>query len=191
MLSEELRTCLKPILAVKKIIWFALTLSIPFYLAVAHFRERAGDPGVIEMPPWMAPAFAAAAFAAAGFSLTYRRRALSDERLRARLRDLPELPVPPEGQEVPPSLAAKMRAYRALAPPERRLLALAGSLIVPHVICLAANEAVAVFGFALAILLGRVEPALPFAVAALALNIQMYPRTEEVLLRLLGWAEAA
>ncbi|MDP3936609.1 MAG: hypothetical protein Q8R92_00555 [Deltaproteobacteria bacterium] len=77
----------------------------------------------------------------------------------------------------------------ALGPADRRLLGLATWLIVPQVICLAANEAVVSFGFVLGLLGGSPAAAIPFAAAVLVLNFLVYPRTEEILLRLQVWAD--
>lgn len=191
MLSPELQKLLKPILVVQKILWAALTLSIFAHVAAAFFVLSGSTGGGPARSPAVAPLFYTLAMGAALFSVLYRRRAFSEERLRARLREEHTFGLRHSGDVTSPRLAARLQAVEDLPPADRRLLFLAGSLTVPIIVCLVINEAIAILGLVLAFTSVSATAAVPFGAVALVLNFMMFPRTAEILTGAQGWAALA
>jgi len=164
MFSSELRSIIATLSRTTRIIWIALMASIALYVVVAFVvvkEPRASDSGSLGMP------LAAIAMATAGASLALRHGSLSDAALvRALAKPLPEGQV----------YAVKARGLPAA---ERRLLAAAVHMQTALIPCLALNEAIAIFGLVLAFQSGRPEMSLPFAAAALALDVLLAPDIEK------------
>jgi hypothetical protein len=70
----------------------------------------------------------------------------------------------------------RLQTIKKLTPLEMKALGLSGMYFTTLVLSLAMNEAVALFGMLLTILEQRFEPVIPFAAAALALNLLVFPR---------------
>ncbi len=60
MLSEDLRACLKPVVIVQKVIWFALTAPIPIYLSVLFGRDGGSELPLPALPGWLGAVFTTA-----------------------------------------------------------------------------------------------------------------------------------
>ena len=67
-----------------------------------------------------------------------------------------------------------------------KVVGLSGMYFTALILSLAMNEAVALFGMLLAILEQRVEPVIPFAAAALALNLLIFPRFNQFVNRVMS-----
>lgn len=183
MVSPVLHDLLRPQLLVLRLLWTALTVSIAIYVAVAWLVVAEG-PLAGEAPPAVALVLGAVALTTVVLSFLVPRLLLSDERLRALVADaspdVERLAVDPRTQQVDPE---RQRRLAQLSPGERRLLPVAAAAQAPLVVRLALNEAVAIFGFVLALLTGDVAALLPFAAVALVLNVLAWPRLDPLLER--------
>ncbi len=187
MLSGELRDLLRPVALVQRVIWWALTLPIGLYVVVAFVvaDEMTRGTGLDAGP--LAPVLCALSAAMAVLSMVLRRRALSKDRLRklaAEDADPGEIALDARTKQLDPD---RLRRLGALSPEDRKLMRLAASLIAPTLVSLALHEAIGIFGLVLALVGGDPPAIIPFAVAAVILNLFVYPRPERIVREAQGW----
>ena len=77
----------------------------------------------------------------------------------------------------------RLQKIQSLTSAERKLLRLCGLFFASFIIRLSMNEAIAIYGVVLAFLSRSLIPMLPFAVAAIALNVACRPRIDPFLER--------
>src|SRR5262249_16831164 len=74
---------------------------------------------------------------------------------------------------------AKLAKIKLLGPADFKTLALSGPYFTALLVSLALNEVVALYGFMLSLLEKRFETILPFVLAAIILNVIVYPRFDK------------
>ena len=182
MKSPAVRELLRPAMLVNSILWFVLTASIFIYGLVAHLLAQR-SPGPTEVSDAFELALAGVAILTGFGSLLVARIFLSDDRLREAMRSDPD----PEALARHPKLGIvdeeRLRKIQSLSSSERKLLQLPGLYFTPFILRLVLNEAIAIYGFALAFVSHSLTPMLPFAAAAIALNLTCLPRIDPVLNR--------
>jgi membrane protein implicated in regulation of membrane protease activity len=187
MLSSELCDLLRPIALVQRLLWWALTLPIGLYVVIAFVM---GGGTVRQTPPFgaqLGAVFYALSAALAVASMVFRRRVLSEDRLRklaAEEVDARALAVNAQTKQVDPE---RLQRLEALSPEERKLVRLAVSLLGPTLVSLMLHEAIGIFGLILVLVGGDPPVIFPFVTAAVALNLFVYPRPESVVRRAQGW----
>jgi len=182
MVSPALLELMKPQLLTLRIIWAALTVSIPLYVFVAWWLAHRPGPDV-PLPPAMVWAFALGAVPLVMASFLLPRALLSAERLRAVMAAPAPSPEPGRDPRTGRPDARRARLLAQVSARERSLLQLGRVAPTPVLIRLVLNEAVALFGFVLSVLSRDFAPAVPFAAVALALNLAAWPRFEPLLER--------
>jgi hypothetical protein len=179
MRSRELEELLGQSERVRRILWIALTATIVVYLAVAY--AVAGEPR--PLAPGLEMALAFASMGVAAFSLATPRVLLSDERLDRYLAEEPSsspLATRPRTGQVDPVLLARVERLPAA---ERRLLGLAQLFFVPFVVRLVLNESIAMLGLVIALVSSQPGRMLPYAGAAIVLNLLTSPSLDPLLER--------
>ena len=156
-----------------------ITGSAVFYFFLAYKitgeRTGAGADGMIGA----GPLFYKAAAAVAVFSIVYRRRSFSDERMRAILSEF-DTGAFPVRAETAGAGSHGVDNMSALCESEKRAFFLFNELQKASIINLMINELVIMTGFALSFLSGDFMRIIPFGVASLVVCLWMFPRTESV-----------
>jgi hypothetical protein len=183
MISDPLARALRRFILIQRVIWVYFTLAIVIYGGVLLLLRGAkpGAGGMIDTSVLLAIGTVAAIIAIA--SVVYRRWCYSDpylDRLLCSPIDVRQLARQPRTGRVDDDLAARIDA---LAPHERRFVALVVALQTPLLIDLAVNEFIALIGFGAAFVTQDVTVFLPFAAAAIALNLFMWPAPERLYAR--------
>ena len=182
MISPELRELLRPALRVNAMLRWILTASIFVYgLAACLVLERSPAPAVVSELFHLA--FGCVAILTGLGSLLVERVLLSDARLQEAMRSDPD----PEALARDPRRGIvdgeRLQKIQSLTSAERKLLRLCGLFFASFIIRLSMNEAIAIYGVVLAFLSRSLIPMLPFAVAAIALNVACRPRIDPFLER--------
>ena len=182
MNSPAVRELLRPAILVNSMLWFVLTVSIFIYGVVAYLTAQRSR-GPTDVSDAIQLALAGAAIVTGIGSLLVTRIFLSDRRLREAMESDPD----PEDLARHPKLGIvdeeRLRKIQSLSRTERKLLQVPSLYFTPFIIRLVLNEAVAIYGLVLAFLSHSFPPILPFAAAAIALNLTCLPRIEPVLER--------
>lgn len=175
MPSETLKQVLKPRILVMNILWFALTLSILFYVFLAYFLNSNGQPAQpFENSLKMALYLIAGSIGA--LSMLLRSRSLSEGRIYDKLKEEVDPQALATDSETGKINQERLKIIKTLTPLETKVVGLSGMYFTTMLISLAMNESVALFGMLLAILERRPEPIIPFAVAGIILNLIIFPR---------------
>jgi len=182
MSSPALRELLRPAIFVNSMLWFVLTASIFIYAAVAFLLERSG-PGPTELPSGLQMALSVVATLTGAASLLVPRVLLSDDRLR----QVMKRDADPVALARHPKLGTvnedRLRKIQALDGSERKLLQLPGLYFTCFILRLVLNESIVIYGLVMAFLSHSFAPILPFAAAAVLLNLTCFPRIEPLLER--------
>jgi len=183
MRSIELQRALAPFLFTQRILWAALTFSIVIYVVVAWFATQQAPAEGTSLDPVFIGVFGAVSVAVAVASFVVPPRLLTDAMITAIVKGdgLPagrHRRVPGYGPDGKPG-----PAIDALSQAERRLYSVVLRSFTPTILRLALHESIAVFGLLLALMSGTFDIALPFAIAAIALNVVAFPRPEPLLER--------
>ena len=150
MLSPQLASHASHLARSQRLMWAALTAALGIWALLPFQLEAVAARAT---PALLGPLLAAAAATAGLASLLLHRRTHAPERLRARI---------PTGTAGAARECAVVQGLQGL--------------VAPWVACLALNESIAIFGLVLALLRGEPAHGLPFAAAALGLNLAMFPR---------------
>lgn len=185
MPSETLKRVLRPRVFVMKLLWAAMTFTILLYVGLAYFLNAQGQP-----PQPVDNSLKIALYLIAGaiavLSLLLRSRMLSEGHIYDKLKE----EVDPQGlatdRETGQIDQERLQTIKKLTPLEMKVIGLSGMYFTALIMSLAMNEAVALFGMLLAILEQRVEPVIPFAAAALALNLLIFPRFNQFVDRVMN-----
>lgn len=183
MISDPLARVLRRFVLIQRIMCVYFTAAIPIYGGVVLVTRSAhiGVGSMIDTSVLLAIATAAAIIAVA--SVVHRRWCYSDaylDRLLGSPMDVRRQATQPRTGRVDQDLAANIDA---LAPHERRFVALFVALQTPLLINLALNELIALIGFVPAFLAQDLTMFLPFAVAAIVLNLCMWPAPDRLYAR--------
>ncbi|UCE85546.1 MAG: hypothetical protein JSU66_14590 [Deltaproteobacteria bacterium] len=183
MVSGELKELLRALQITQRILWFALTASIPMYIVVGYALVGAGAVGGAALPDAVRIGLLAAALVAGVLALVVPRRLLSDERLGERVAREPDLPSLATDTRAGGVDAGLLGRIQQLSPLEQRLFATATGSTVPLLAGLALSEAVAVIGLVLCLLFGDLGSLLALSVVALVINASLYPNVDRLLER--------
>jgi hypothetical protein len=183
VISAPLARVLRRFVLIQRVMCVYFTAAIPIYGGVVLLTRSAhiGAGRIIETSVLLVIATAAAIIAVA--SVLHRRWCYSDaylDRLLGSPIDVRRLATPPRTGRVDENLAAKIDA---LVPHERTFVTLFVALQTPLLINLALNELIALIGFVPAFLAQDLTVFLPFAVAAVALNLCMWPAPDRLYAR--------
>jgi hypothetical protein len=178
-----------------QMIWISLTAAIVLYLLVLVWisGQVSGRPSTID--PLVRGILTALAVLIGVGSLLYHRRTQSQSYLRLllsrdmQLRDIEERArkIIPQNKSDASSVPNGVSKLAVLTPFDRKRYALAADGFSTFVLNLALNEAVALFGFVIAILSRDLWPYLPFGLAAIGLNVYMRPRVNGLMERCELW----
>lgn len=185
MPSETLKRVLKPRVFVMRLLWAMMTFTILVFVGFAYFLNLQGQsPQPAGNSLKMALYLIAGAIAA--LSLLLRSRMLSEGHIYDKLKE----EVDPHGlatnRETGQIDQGRLQTIKGLTPLEMKAVGLSGMYFTALILSLAMNEAVAMFGMLLAILEQRFEPVIPFAAAALALNLLVFPRFNQFVDRVMS-----
>lgn len=181
MQSEAFTSLIRPIRTVRTVVWIALNVAIPLYVAVAWLQFGAPSTTVGAFSHPMALPLVTIAVAAAIAGRVLPSALFPPQRLRdlmSRDADLPELARNPQTRAVDDQ---RLAALEALPPHEQRLIAVAQASLTPFIVQLALQESVALWGLVLAILSKSAAAVIPFAAVALLLNLMVSPKLDSVL----------
>jgi hypothetical protein len=183
VISDSLARVLRRFVLIQRVMWVYFTIAIVIYGGVL-LLVRGADTGpgrTIETPVMLGIAVAVAIIAVA--SVLHRRWCYSDaylDRLLGSPINVERLARQPRTGGADEDFAAKIDS---LAPHERRFVALFVALQTPLLINLTVNELIALIGFGAAFVAQDVTLFLPFAVAAIALNLFVWPTPERLYAR--------
>lgn len=174
MISPALDSLIAPAARIHQLLWAVLTFSLVLYGVVAFLLARPEE--ARELPATLSVAFALAACAIAGVAFRIPAAMLRDEKLRAVLAPEPSpeaLAKHPQTGQVDPD---RRRRIAELPSNDQRLLRLPGAALTPFILRLAMHEAIGILGLVLSLLSHTFAPAVPFLLAAIALNWLARPR---------------
>jgi hypothetical protein len=176
MHSEVFASLIQPIQTTRTIIWVALNVAILAYVGVACslFGVPSSTADAFGHPLAMPLIALAVANAVAG-------RVLPPMMLpRQRLHDLLNRDTEPRDLARDPRTGTvdneRLRKLQTLPQREQRLIAIAQASFSPFIVQLALQESVALYGLILAFLSKTAAPLIPFATAALILNLTVSPQ---------------
>lgn len=163
----------------ERIVWAIITGSVVFYFFLAYILVGENTGAGVMGVSGAEPLFYIAAAALAAFSIVYRRRSLSDDRIHTVLNKYDTGMFPHE------AVSGRAGSYGVdsiseLSESEKRVLYLLNELQKSSIINLILNELVIMIGFVLSFLSGDFMKIIPFGAASLVLCIWMFPRTESV-----------
>lgn len=198
MITTALSESLQPIKRMYQLIWASLTAAVLLYLLVLVFisGQVSGMPSTID--PLLRGVLAVLGGLVGVSSLLHHSHTQSDSYLRRMMsRDMQPRDIEEKARKMTPrnrsdaaSVADAVSKLALLTPFDRRRYALAADGFLPFVLNLALNEAVALFGFVIAILSRDLWSYLPFGITAIALNVYMRPRLEGLMERCESWRTA-
>ena len=184
VVSENVREMLRPMVVATTVLWVAVTVTIVGLVVAATFVAPGSAPRAI--PEGLHNSLVTVAVLCGIGSIWFRRRMLSDQKLQAVLSTDAASACLDCAQGNDGLDESKLERIESLGVFERRVLALPRWHFLPFLISLMLNEAVVVVGFVIVVLSAGGESIVPFAVAALILNILMFPRFESLLSRAQG-----
>jgi hypothetical protein len=180
MNSPVVRELLRPAIFVHSMLWGLLTASIFFYGVIAYLLAQKSA-GPTDLQDGLQLALAGVAVLTGLGSLVVPRILLSDDRLREAMRKEPDPEVLAQHSRPGAVSDERLRQIQSLSSADRKLLQLPGLYFTPFILRLVINESIAIYGLVLALISHSFEPMIPFAVAAIALNLTCMPRIEPML----------
>ena len=181
MADSSLREFQRQIHRTQILIWVAFMTACPIYLVVAYVlvsgRALTGPPENFQI--FLMIMTALALMSAVG-SIVYRRYSLSDQKLRAKLKE--QAGTGPSSEDIRMMGGAKIEeAYRELSSDDRKSGALLVTYMQSMIVAWAFNEAIAIYGMLLVVMGGPIWYLLPFLVASVGLNLMSRPMIESFL----------
>jgi hypothetical protein len=179
MPSEAFTNLRRSLETQRTVVWLALLAAIPLYVFVTYvqFGPMTWKSGVFSHP-FAIPLAVLAVIAAVAARVLPPMLLPKDRVLELLTRD----PHPPDVARDPRTGAVdsdRLSRIRALPPEEQRLLAVAQASFGPFIVRLALHESIALYGLVLAFLSKESLPIVPFAAAALLLNLTVSPRLDD------------
>jgi hypothetical protein len=157
-----------------RILWVAYTLSIPLFVAVLFLMMGLGEGANWAAVSTQVSLGAGALVVVA--ALLYQRRTFSASRLRELLAPEADIDEMSKDSEYGVVNEDRKADLALLSPGELRVLAALQGLQVPFLLSLGINEVVALVGFVVAYVIRDFTLVVPFASAALILNVVAAPR---------------
>ncbi|MDC0357243.1 hypothetical protein OAO01_00375 [Oligoflexia bacterium] len=184
ILSESFNELTKQQRLVQKILWFAFTMSIIFLFAMSYMLSASMTGQAVMGSDFPKGIFALAAVGLAAASVLIKRHFSSDSYITQKLTEevnLETLATIPKTRQIDAERLAKLEK---LEPFEQSAFAFISAGTKSQIISLALNESIMVLGLVLSILEQNATTAVPYAVAAIGLNILTYPKPEKALERI-------
>jgi hypothetical protein len=178
MISQTLRQLLKSQELLLRIFWWVCTLSIIVYIGIAYFLGLRGTNtgGLASTGTQLQLVFSVLAVLVAFLPTLIKCLMLSEKMItKAISREInnEQLATNTRTGQIDQE---KLRKIETLNESEKKLLLLSGHYFSPALISLVFNETIAVFGLVLSVVIGKFELIIPFAAAALLLNVVHFPR---------------
>ena len=184
MLSENLRVLLKPYQFLLKMVWVGMTLPILLYVGIVYsIFASAGEPGPEPSHETLEFVFGLVAVSLGIASILWLRSHLSDERLKAKLAHEVNPRTLATNRKTAQVDGGRLLEIESLSEIEQKLLSLASGYHLPFFVPFALNMAIATLGVVLAFLTVNPSKMFPFALAAIVLNVLMFPRFNALLNR--------
>ena len=177
--SESLNNILRPRTLTLRILWSAMVMTILFFVLVAYFITSQNQAEPVPVQSELRMVFYAIAVIAPVAAYFLRRRMLSSERLQPAMRLNVDLRSMATDSETGVTDEARLAELKKLNPLELKALTLSGRYFTAMLLSLALHEVVALCGMMLSMLEQRFEAILPFAAAAIVLDLMIYPRLDK------------
>jgi F0F1-type ATP synthase membrane subunit c/vacuolar-type H+-ATPase subunit K len=171
----SLQETLRSRMFVMKILWTAMVVTVLLFVGLAYFINAQQQPDVAQPQLQMVLYGVAGVLAVMSFFL--RRRFLSSHRnlsistLEKAMRGLVG-----DGQAEDAEVPAQVRRMQAI---DAKVGALSGRYFTAMILSLAMHESIALCGMILAMIERRFEAMIPFAIAAIVLDLLIYPRLDK------------
>lgn len=175
--SQSLKEMLRPRMFVLKILWTAMVLTVLLFVGLAYFMNAQRQPGVAQPELRMVLYVVAGVLALLSFFL--RRMFLSSQRNQstsALKKALRALVGDAQTEATDAEMPAQVKRLKSI---EAKAAALSGRYFTAMLLSLAMHEAIAMCGMILSMIEHRFEPMLPFAIAAIVLDLLVYPRLDK------------
>jgi hypothetical protein len=181
MASETLNELLRPGVFVLKLLWFAMTATILFFILVAYLITNQNQSSPVAVGSGLKIVIYVIAIGCAVVSFLLRRQWLS--KLRADSTtvagvDLTSLAADAETGQVDEARLAKVKSLR---PDQAKLFVMTGRYFTAMILSLALREAITLCGMMLDIWEQKFESILPFAAFTLLLNLIAFPRLNHLI----------
>lgn len=177
MANPSLTTLIAKNSKILKIVWGVLLFAIVLYsgLSLTFSYSRISDPGAA-----LKYIFYTIAVLLALTSILIYIKVFSEKSYKEKLKR--EMSAEDLAKDIGTNRVDenKKRALETLSTNELKLYGLSGSFFVPYVICWALNESIVLIGFVMAYVFNDGYEIVPFALAALLLHVQMYPKLEQI-----------
>lgn len=157
------------------LLWGLMTSTILFFVGLSYVLNARNQPAQ-PVGSNLKLALYLIAGAVAALSLLIRSRSLSPGHVYDKLKEEVDPQALATDRETGQIDQERLKVVKSLTPLEVKVVGLAGIYFTALLLSLAMNEAVAMLGMMLAILEQRAEAVIPFAAAALALNLLVFPR---------------
>lgn len=174
--SENLNKVLRPRTLTLRIMWSAMVMTILFFVLVSYFITHQNQSEPVPVQNELRMIFYAIAVIAPVAAYFIRRRMLSSERLQSMKGGNVDLRYMATDSETGLTDESRLAELKKLNPLELKALTLTGRYLTAMLVSLALHEVVALCGMMLAMLEQSFEAILPFAAAAIALDLLIYPR---------------
>ena len=177
--SDAFSSVCKKQFLILRILWAAFTFSIVIYGVIAFvlFSGNA-TPGAAD--PNLQMVCTAVGVLLAIASLSLGKLLLSDEQIRSLISKTPDLEKLATNRQTQQVDNGFLEQLKQLPEREQRLLSLSPLLLTMNILRLALNELIAILGIVLAITAQNPQLFIPFAGAALLLNLVQFPREQAV-----------
>lgn len=167
-----------------RLLWAAMTLTVLFFVVLAYFLSTQNQISAPSLNDELIRLILYAISAgAAVISFLLRRLLLSNRRIHSAASkdiDLRSLTTDAETGQTDEVRLAKLKS---LNPGEMNAFRLTGNYFTSMLLSLALHEVIAVCGLLLSLGEGKFETIIPFAIAAIALNLLVFPRLDKFLER--------
>jgi len=176
MFSEPLNKVLKPALRAIGIVWLVFSASPLLFAGIIYFFQKNtwyNSHALFELPETLAILFPMLALCQGTASFYLLRKLLNPQRMRKIVAQEWKLLKPEQMQS--PALKARLESLTQLDGLEKNIFKTFPKWFSAHLLCWALNEGIAIYGFLLSFFSQRFEPILPYAIAAILLNLSMRP----------------
>jgi len=173
----SLQETLRSRMFVTKTLWAAMVLTVCLFVGLAYFINAQQQPGVAQPELRMALYGVAGVLAVLSFFL--RRRFLSSHRnlsISTLEKAMRGLVGDGQAEATDAEVPAQVRRMQAI---DAKVGVLSGRYFTAMIMSLAMHESIALCGMILAMIERRFEAMIPFAIAAIVLDLLIYPRLDK------------